>query len=51
MSRFEKISVVIAIIGLSIQLAGLYIQFKKYFNPLELELLSAPIVQAEHKAK
>lgn len=51
MSSSEKISTVIAVIGLSIQFSGLCIQFTRYFDPPKLNTVQASIVKTSSETK
>ncbi|MHC5930598.1 hypothetical protein [Nostoc sp.] len=51
MSSSEKISTVIAVIGLSIQFSGLCIQFTRYFDSPKLNTVQASIVQTSSETK
>jgi len=45
MSRFERIYLTIAAIGLLIQLGNLYIQFNQSVKPVQSQSLAAPVSQ------
>jgi hypothetical protein len=45
MSSFEKISAIIAVIGLSMQFSGLCIQFTRSFDPPTLNKVQTPMLQ------
>ncbi|MEH1864550.1 MAG: hypothetical protein V7K69_05970 [Nostoc sp.] len=51
MSRFEKISAIIAVIGLSIQFTGLCIQFTRSLDSLKLDTVQTPLVQTSSEIK
>jgi hypothetical protein len=51
MSRFEKISAIIAVISLSIQFTGLCIQFTRSLDSPKLDTVQTPIVQAPSQTK
>ncbi|BAZ36797.1 hypothetical protein NIES4101_27170 (plasmid) [Calothrix sp. NIES-4101] len=51
MSSFEKISAIIAVIGLSIQFSGLCIQFTRFFDSPKLNTVQTPIVQTSSQTK
>ncbi len=51
MSRFEKISAIIAVIGLSIQFTGLCIQFTRSFDSLKLNTVQTPVIQTSSQTE
>ncbi|BAY27840.1 hypothetical protein NIES2100_76660 [Calothrix sp. NIES-2100] len=51
MSSFEKISALIAVIGLSIQFSGLCIQFTRSFDPPKLNKVQTPMLQTTSDIK
>lgn len=51
MSRFEKISAIIAVIGLSIQFTGLCIQFTRSFDSLNLNTVQTPVIQTSSQTE
>ena len=51
MSRFEKISAIIAVIGLSIQFTGLCIQFTRSFDSPKSDTVQTPTVQTSFQTR